>query len=158
MKTALIWLASLLVVGGIAFGIAALVIGSSYNDGFFGDCFYGDPSPACVSTAAYSSDYGTAGLTLELRSSFNRRTYKRCFVATVADTTGERVPYATVRFSVAAAGGTTGPLKGSRLTGVGGQAAFCFAALPPFGIRKTRVFVDMDDSGRWDAGEPRKLG
>jgi hypothetical protein len=157
MKTALIWLASLLVVGGIAFGIAACVIVSSYNDGFLGDCFYGDPSPACDATAAYSSDYGSAGLTLELRHRFNRGTYKRCVVAAVTDATGERVSYATVRFSVAAAGGTSGPLKATRLTGVDGQATLCFAASPPFGLRKTRVFVDTDDSGRRDPGEPSKV-
>jgi hypothetical protein len=157
MKTALICLASLLVLGGIAFGIAAYVIGSSWdNDGFFGDCFYGDTSSACDPPASYGSSYATAALTLQLRSTFNRHTNKLCVTATVADTTGERVSDATVRFSAPAANAKARPMKGTRLTDLVGLATFSTASTP-FGPRM-RVFVDEDDSGRRDAGEPSKLG
>jgi hypothetical protein len=154
MKTALICLASLLVVGGIA----AYVIGSSWdNDGLFGDCFYGDTSSACDPPASYGSSYATAALTLHLRSTFNRHTNKLCVTATVADATGERVSDATVRFSAPAANAKARPMKGTRLTDLVGLATFCSTASTPFGPRM-RVFVDEDDSGRRDAGEPSKLG
>lgn len=172
MKSALgslvLALVALAVLGAIVLGIAACVVASSWSssdDGFLGECSYAaymsghdgcDSEPSAPADVSSGTGYEPI---LKLQSSIDRRTSKRCVVATVTDAeTRSPVADESVRFSVPAALGQARPRRGSEDTDQLGQASFCSTPTPPYASKRIHAFIDLDFNGREDKGEPGDSG